>query len=83
MLVNWFAYVQAYTPQDAQVAVQVVEAAPGWTFTIRSSGVKGPPPPESKLALSGFIARRLLELHQGVLSGIEEHEDGVEVRFSI
>jgi signal transduction histidine kinase len=83
MLVNWFAYVQAYTPQDAQVSVQVVEAAPGWTFSIRSTGVKGPPPPESKLALSGFIARRLLELHQGVLDSVEEREDGAEVRFSL
>jgi signal transduction histidine kinase len=82
-LYYWIAYVAEFTPEEGTVEILVASQPRGDLFTIRSTGKRQQPPPECDLTLYGFIARQLLDLHQGVLSCAEEGEHGATIQFII
>ncbi len=80
---NWIFYVNEFVQEEAIVNIQVEEQSEKCIFTIRSSGKKLQPPPECDLTLYGSVAKGILNLHQGELIQLEEHEQGACVQFSL
>jgi signal transduction histidine kinase len=82
-IARWISYVNEFVQQDAAIHIQVDEQPESCLLTIRSSGKKLTPPAESDLTLYGYVALKILELHQGELLQLEETEQGAVVRFSL
>lgn len=80
---NWISYVNEFVQEDSAVSIQVEEQLEHSIFTIRSSGKKLQPPPECDLTLYGFVAKGILELHQGELICLDEDKQGARVKFSL
>ena len=80
---NWISYVNEFVQEAVSIQIRVEERPDAYLFTIRSSGSKRSEPPECDLTLYGFVARGILELHQGVLLQLEEDDQGALVQFSL
>jgi K+-sensing histidine kinase KdpD len=74
------SYVGEFVQEPVKFNINVEEAADKYLFTITSTGTKAPPP-ECDLTMHGYIASKILALHQGGLEGGEAKEDGAVVRF--
>jgi signal transduction histidine kinase len=79
----WISYVLEFTPEEPQVEIQVEDQPDACRFTVRSQGKKLLPPPLCDLTLYGYIAHRILELHQGVLVSALEDDNGAVVQFQL
>lgn len=79
----WISYVNEFVQNAVVINIQVEEQSDACLFTIRSSGEKRQPPPECDLTLYGFVAKGILDLHQGELVQLEEDEQGALVQFSL
>jgi K+-sensing histidine kinase KdpD len=82
-LLYWILYVLEYTPEGAGLRIEV-QGEPGRVvFQVSSQGKKTLPPAESELTMFGYIARKILELHQGELLRAVETGQGAEVAFAL
>lgn len=82
-LQQWISYVNEFVQQDAKIEISVQDQPEGCLFTIQSSGKKLQPPPECDLTMYGFVARKILEFHQGKFHRLEETEQGALVQFNL
>lgn len=82
-LENWISFVVEFVQEEIQVDIQVEEGPDTCQFTIRSQGKKLRPPLECDLTLYGYVARKIIELHQGVMQRAEENEQGALVQFTL
>jgi len=80
---HWISYVNEFAQEAVTIHIQAEEQPEACLFTIRSSGTKRQPPPECDLTLYGFVARGILDLHQGELRQLEKDDQGALVRFSL
>jgi len=80
---QWISYVNEFVQQDAEIEILVEEKPEDGLFTVQSVGKKNQPPPECDLTMYGFVAQKILELHHGKLSRLEETEQGALVQFSL
>ncbi|MFC1996135.1 sensor histidine kinase [Chloroflexota bacterium] len=80
---HWISYVNEFVLESASVTIQVEEQSDSCLFTIRSNGVKPQEPSECDLTLYGFVARGILDLHQGELIQLVEDDQGALVQFSL
>ena len=82
-LYYWIAYTAEFAPEESTVEILVTGQLESDLFTIRSTGKRQQPPPECNLTLYGFIARQLLDLHQGKLTCAAEDDHGATIQFII
>lgn len=80
-IANWISFVVEYAQEETAVEIRVEDDPGGLRFFISSSGKKLRPPPACDLTLYGYVARRLLEAHQGKMEKLEETEGGACVEF--
>ena len=78
---NWISYVNEFVQGEVSIQIHVEEQPEVCLFTIRSSSSKRLEPPECDLTLYGYVARGILELHQGVLLQLKENDQGALVQF--
>ncbi|MFZ6031236.1 MAG: sensor histidine kinase [Chloroflexota bacterium] len=79
---KWASYVNEFVGEAAAVSIEYEEQPETICFTVSSSGKKVPAP-ECDLTMHGFIATRLLALHNGELLRVEENDDGARVCFRL
>lgn len=82
-IAQWISYVNEFVQEQAQIEIQVEAQPEVCQFSIESRGVKRQPPPECDLTMYGFVAQKILELHQGELLSLAETDQGACVRFSL
>lgn len=80
-LQQWISYVNEFAQQDAKIDIQAESQSDGCHFVIQSSGKKNLPPPECDLTMYGFVAQKIVELHEGAILRLEELEQGAVVAF--
>jgi signal transduction histidine kinase len=80
---HWVSYVIEFVLEPVAIDIHVVEQSETCLFTIRSNGRPRLDPPECDLTLFGFVARGILNLHQGVLILLEKDDEGALVKFSL
>jgi signal transduction histidine kinase len=80
---QWISYVNEFVQEDARIDIQVEAQSEVCQFNIESRGTKRQPPPECDLTMYGFVAQKILELHQGELLRLEETEQGACVQFRL
>ncbi len=80
---HWISYVNEFVQENANIHIQAKEQSEDCLFTIRSIGRKRLEPPECDLTLYGFVAKGILDLHNGELHRLKEDEQGALVQFSL
>lgn len=80
---HWISYVNEFVQEAATINIQVEEQPEACLFTIRSSGTKRQSPLECDLILNGYVAKGILDLHQGELFQLEEDDQGALAQFSL
>lgn len=80
---HWISYVNEFVQEDAKITIEADKQPENCILIIQSRGKKVTPPAESDLTLYGFVALKILELHQGELLKLEETEQGALIQFSL
>jgi len=82
-IAQWISYVNEFVQEQARIEIQVEAQPEVALFNIESRGIKRQPPPECDLTMYGFVAQKILELHDGKLLNLSETEQGACVQFSL
>jgi K+-sensing histidine kinase KdpD len=82
-IAQWISYVNEFVQEQARIDIQVEAQSEAILFNIESRGLKRQPPPECDLTMYGFVAQKIVELHQGKLLKLLETDQGARVQFSL
>jgi K+-sensing histidine kinase KdpD len=82
-IAQWISYVNEFVQEQARIDIQVEAQSEAILFNIESRGLKRQPPPECDLTMYGFVAQKIVELHQGELLKLLETDQGARVQFSL
>jgi hypothetical protein len=82
-LQQWISYVNEFVQQDAKIEIQAESRSEGCCFIIKGGGKQTLPPPECDLTMYGFVAQKIVELHQGQILRIEKTDQGAVVEFCL
>ena len=88
-LVYWLNYLLEFVPETAgpppevNLQIEALQAGPNCELTLRSHAVQTQTPPNHEQTLYGYIARRIVELHGGVLLRSEVGAQEALIQFTI
>jgi K+-sensing histidine kinase KdpD len=82
-LYHWISYVFFHTQGNTAIDIQVKEKPESLTFSLTSRGTAFQEPAECDRTLHGYIANKVLEIHQGELLALEANKLGLQVEFCL